>query len=147
MERIRRDVFGCTDFARLFISCRKLQLSPFEHCPLAFQCQQSVRILRSRCFVLLILDHGACLGNFPFLASKFFIRQILLDTSFYHCLQSVIIRSSLLLMILHIVQFQYNTVLSFSESRILNLYQPSKMSSDGICVIDNRTSSHFEANS
>ena len=28
--------FGCVEFARLFISCRKLQLSPFEHCPLAF---------------------------------------------------------------------------------------------------------------
>ena len=43
--------FGCVDFARLFISCRKLQLSPFEHCPLAFHCQQSPRLLCSRCFV------------------------------------------------------------------------------------------------
>ena len=43
--------FGCVDFARFFISCRKLQLSPFTHCPLAFHCQQSPRVLRSRCFV------------------------------------------------------------------------------------------------
>ena len=39
--------------------------------------------------------------------------------------------------------FHSNTVLSFSDSRILNLYKLSKMSSDGICVIDNRVPSHF----
>ena len=43
--------FGCVDFARLSISWRKLQLSPLEHCPLAFHCQQSPRILCTRCFV------------------------------------------------------------------------------------------------
>ena len=43
--------FGCVDFARLFISCRKLQLSPSEHCPFAFHCQQSPRLHCSRCFV------------------------------------------------------------------------------------------------
>ena len=43
--------FGCVDFARLIISRRKLQLSPLEHCPLAFHCQQSPRLLGSRCFV------------------------------------------------------------------------------------------------
>ena len=37
--------FGYVDFARLSISCRKLQLSPFEHCPLASYCQQSPRLL------------------------------------------------------------------------------------------------------
>ena len=47
--------FGCVDFARLFISCRKLQLSPFEHCPLASHCQQSPRVLCPRCFVPLFL--------------------------------------------------------------------------------------------
>ena len=40
--------FGCVDFARL---CQKLQLSPFEHCPLVFHCQQSPRVLCPRCFV------------------------------------------------------------------------------------------------
>ena len=45
------DVFDCVDFAHLFKSCRKLQWSPFEHCPLAFHCQQSPRILCTRCFV------------------------------------------------------------------------------------------------
>ena len=54
----------------------------------------------------MILDHGA---GFKISISGYKIlhSQILLDTSFYHCLQSVIIRSSFLLMTLHIVQFQY----------------------------------------
>ena len=43
------DDFGCVIFARLFISWRKLQLSPFTHCPLASHCQQSPRILYPRC--------------------------------------------------------------------------------------------------
>ena len=37
--------------------------------------------------------------------------------------------------------------MSFSDSRILNLYNPSKMSSGGIFVMDNRIPSHFESNS
>ena len=43
--------FGCVVFARLLISWRKLQFSPFEHCLLAFHCQQSPRLLCLRCFV------------------------------------------------------------------------------------------------
>ena len=42
------DEFGCLGYARLFISCRKLQLSPLEHCPLAFHYQQSPSLLCSR---------------------------------------------------------------------------------------------------
>ena len=54
----------------------------------------------------LILDHGV---SFTISVSglQIPVLLILLDTSFYHRLQSVIIRSSLLLMNLHIVQFQY----------------------------------------
>ena len=33
--------FGCVDFARLLILCRKLQLSPFEHCPSTLHCQKN----------------------------------------------------------------------------------------------------------
>ena len=43
--------------------------------------------------------------------------------------------------------YSSNTVLSFSDSRILNLYNPSKMSSGGIFVKDNKIPSHFESNS
>ena len=39
------------------------------------------------------------------------------------------------------------SVLSFSDSRILNLYNPSKISSCGIFVMDNRIPSHLESNS
>ena len=98
--------FGCVDFARLSLSCRQLHLSPFEHYPLAFHCQQSPRLLCSHCFALWFLT-TALVSKFPFLASKSFILKILLDTSFYHRLQSVIIRFGFLLMNLHIVQFQY----------------------------------------
>ena len=68
-------------------------------------------------FCPLILDHGVCL-IISISGLKILHSQILLDTSFYHCLQSVIIRSSLLLMNLHIVQFQYGLEflrLSYSE--------------------------------
>ena len=81
--------------------------------------------------------------NFRF-CPKIHVSYILLDTSFLHRLQSVI-RSFFLLMNLQVVQS--NTVLSSSDSRILNLYNPSKMSSGGIFVIDNKIPSHFESNS
>ena len=38
--------------------------------------------------------------------------------------------------------YNSNTVLSFLDSRILSLYSPSKISSDGIFVIDNKIPSH-----
>ena len=39
--------------------------------------------------------------------------------------------------------YNSNTVLTFSDSRIFNLYNPSKMSSDGIFVIDSKIPSNF----
>ena len=39
------------------------------------------------------------------------------------------------------------TYCTVPDSHILNLYNPSKMSSDGICVIDNNIPSHLESNS
>ena len=57
-------------------------------------------------FCPLILDCGV-----PFIISisgaKILISYILLDTSFHHRFQSVIIRSYFLLMDLQVVQFQY----------------------------------------
>ena len=52
------DGFDGELFPHLFISWRKLQLSPFTHCPLVSHCHQSPRILCTRCFRSLILDHG-----------------------------------------------------------------------------------------
>ena len=59
---------------RLSISWRKLQLSPLEHCPLDSPCQQSPGVLCSRCFVPWFLT-TTFLSEFPFLASKFLIRE------------------------------------------------------------------------
>ena len=101
------DGFGCVIFARLWISWRKLQLSPLEHCPLASHCQQSPIILCPRFFDPLILDHGGVFLKISISAPKILISSVLLDTSFYHSLQSVIIRSHVLLMSLQIIQFQY----------------------------------------
>ena len=66
--------FGGVDFAPLSLSCRKLQLSPFEHCPLALHCQQSRRLLCSRFFTLWFLT-TALVSQFPCLASKFPFRK------------------------------------------------------------------------
>ena len=73
-------------FPRLFISWRKLQVSPFTHCPLVSHCQQSPRILCTRCFCSLILDHGVLL-KISISVPKILISNLLLDTSFHHSFQ------------------------------------------------------------
>ena len=98
------DGFDGQLFPRLFKSWRKLQLSPFTHCPLVSHCQQSPRILYTL-FCSMILDHGVFLKisiSVPKIISNF-----LFDTSLHHSFQSVKIRSWLLLMSLQVVQFQY----------------------------------------
>ena len=72
--------------------------------------------------------------------------QILLNTSFYHCLQPKIIMFRLFFWW---ISQLYNsiTVSSFSDPRILNLYRLSKMSSGGKCSIDNKNSTHLVPNS
>ena len=61
-------------FPRLSISWRKLQLFPFKHCPLVSQCQQSPRILCTRCFVPWFLT-TAFFSKFPILFPKFLFRR------------------------------------------------------------------------
>ena len=77
------DGFDDEFFPRLSISWRKLQLSPFTHCPLVSNCHQSPRILCTRCFCSLILDHGVSLIN-SISGAKILISYVLLDTSFHH---------------------------------------------------------------
>ena len=126
-------------FPRLLISWRKLQLSPFTHCPLVSHCQQSPRILCTRCFVPWFLT-TAFLLIISILAPKFFFQMscsIPLFTMVFNLWWSGpnffwwISRS-----------YNSNTVLSFSDSRILYF-----ISSGGIFVIDNKIPSHFESNS
>ena len=97
------DGFDCVIFPRLLISWRKLQLSPLEHCPLDFHCQQSPRILCTRCFCPLILDHGVSF-IISIHGAKILISYVLLDTSFHHRFQSV--SPIFLLMNLQVIQFQ-----------------------------------------
>ena len=49
-ERIRRRIWWC-NFSTLIDIVAELQFSPLEHCPLNSHCQQSPRILCTRCFV------------------------------------------------------------------------------------------------
>ena len=92
-----------------------------------------------------ILVHGVSfILSIP--GAKIPISYLLLDTSFHHHFQSVdnqVPCSS----VWFSRSYNSNTVLSFSDSRILNLSNPSKMSSSGIFVIDNKIPSHFESNS
>ena len=115
--------FGCVNIARSLTSWRKLQLSPLEHCPLIFPLPTISESPLSTLFYPLILDHGV-----PFIISvpglKILDSQILLDMSFYNCLQSVIIRSGFVLMNLHILQFQYRLeFLRFSHSQFVQSLQ------------------------
>ena len=86
------DVFDCVIFPRLLISWRKLQLSPFTHCPLVSHCQQSPRILCTRCFVPWFMT-TAFFSKISISGAKILISNFLLDTSLHHSFQPVIIRS------------------------------------------------------
>ena len=61
----------------------------------------------SQCSEMLILGHILGIADILWSVNKLARAQILLDTSFYHRLQSVTIRFGFLPMNLHIVQFQY----------------------------------------
>ena len=74
-------------------------------------------------FYPLILYHGACFKS-SISGFKVLLSQNLLDTSFYHRLQSVIIRSYFLLMNLQVVQFQYGLeFLRLSYSKFVQAFQ------------------------
>ena len=96
-------------------------------------------------FCSLLLDHGVLL-KIPLLAPKFSIRRFS-SILFFLPLSSIcdnqVLTSS--------DESPGRTIpirsLVFSDSRILNLYNPSKMSSCGIFVMDDNIPSHFESNS
>ena len=138
------DAFDGELLPRLLTSWRKLQLSPFTHCPLVSHYQQSPKFLCTRCFVPWFLT-TAVFSKLPFLAPKFLFRMscsILLFTITFNLWQS-----GYNLFFCNYMSYNSNTVLNFSDSRILNLFNPSKMSSCGIFVTDNKIPSHFESNS
>ena len=100
------DGIGCELFPRFIhivtetaiVSSRTLPVS----LPLPAISKNSLYML----FCPWIPDHGVSF-IISVSGAKILISYILLDTSFYHCLQSVTIRSYFLLMSLQVIQFQY----------------------------------------
>ena len=77
------DGFDGVTFPRLSISWRKLQLSPFSHCPLVSHLPTISKNSLYTLFCSLILDHGVLLIIF-ISDPKILISNILLDTSLHH---------------------------------------------------------------
>ena len=123
----------------------KLQLFPFHTLPVGFPLPTISKNSLYTLFCPLILDHGVLL-EISASGPKVLISNFLFDTSFHHsfsiCDNQVLTSSD---------ESPGRTIpirsLIFSDSRILNLYNPSKMSSCGIFVIDNNIPSHLESNS
>ena len=122
-ERIWRRIRLC-HFCTLIDIVTESAIVSFRTLPVGLPLPTISQSPLSTLFCPWILEHGVSF-IISVSGAKILISKILLDTSFYHCLQSVIIRSYFLLMNLR----SYNSisVLSFSDSRILNLYNPSKM--------------------
>ena len=119
---------GVVSCVSLCWQCRKLQLFPFEHCPMACHCQQSPCPLTTWCcsLWLLIIMFDSIL---TLLASKFLVLRscsILLLTIVFNLWESSFAFSWWITKV-----YNSNTVFNFSESRILNLYRLSRISSGG----------------
>ena len=105
-RRSWRRIWLCR-FCTLFRIVSETAILSFRTLPVSFPLPTISKTSLFTLFCPLILDHGACLIiSVSGLKNSSFVNS-LLDTSFHHCLQSVIIRSNFLLMNLHIVQFQY----------------------------------------
>ena len=135
-KRSRRRIRLCR-FCTLIRIVSETAIVSFRTLPVGFPMPTICKIFLSTLFCPWILDHGVSF-IISVSGAKIPISYIVLDTSFYHRLQSVIVRFGFLLMNLNM--YSSNTVLSFPDSRILNLYNPSKISSGGIFVIDNKNS-------
>ena len=139
-ERIRRRIRLC-DFSTLINIVAETAIVSSGTLPVGLPLPAISKNSLYTLFCLLILDHGVSF-TVSISSAKILISYILLDTSFHHRFQYVIIKSYFLLMNLQVLQFQYG--LEFLRlSYSFNLYNPSKMSSSGIFVRDNRIPSHF----
>ena len=100
------DGFGCVIFPRLLISCRKLPIVSFHTLPVGFPLPTISKNSLYTLFCPLILDNGVSF-MISISGPKVPISYILIDTSFHHRFQYVIIKSYVLLMNLQVIQFQY----------------------------------------
>ena len=121
-RRSRRRIRLCR-FCTLVDIVAETAIVSFRTLPVGFPLPTISQSSLFTLFCPLILDNCVCfiisISGFKILDS-----QSLLDTSFYHRLQSVIIRSSFLLMNLHIVQFQYGLeLLRLSNSQFVQSFQ------------------------
>ena len=103
-ERIRRRIRLC-NFSTLIIIVAENAIVSSRTLPVGLLLPTISKNSLSTLLYLLIFDHGV---SFIIVISdaKNFISYVLLDTSFYHCFQSVTIRSYFLLMNLQVIQFQ-----------------------------------------
>ena len=117
----------------------------FEHCPFSLHCQQVPFPLS------MPLNHLRLSATAP--VSSFFHvwrQNFAVDVSdLCYFSQSSSISDILGIDVFWWISMSYNsyTVLSGSDSRILNLYRLSRISSDGILVIDDEIPSHLVSNS
>ena len=105
-ERIWRRIRLCHFCTFIYIVAETAIVS-FRTLPVGFPLPAISKNSLSTLFCPWVLDHGACF-KISISDPIILISYILLDTSFYHCLQSVIIRSFFLLMNLQVIQFQYS---------------------------------------
>ena len=134
------DGFDGVTFTTFIRTVAETAIVAFHTLPVGFPLPTISKNSLYTLFCPLILDHGV-FSKFPFLAPIFLFRiscSILLFAIVFNLCYSGpnfcwwVSRS-----------YISNTVLSFSDSRILNLYKHSKMSSCGVFVIDNKIPSHL----
>ena len=104
-ERTRRRIRLC-QFCTLIDIVTETAIVSFRTLPVGFPLPTISKNSLSTLFCPLMLDHGVYL-IISVSGLKILHSQILLDTSFHHCFQSVIIKSQFLLMNLQVIQFQY----------------------------------------
>ena len=136
------DVFDCVNFSTLIHIVTETAIVSFRRLPVELPLPTISENSLYTLFCSLIIDHGVLL-EISISVPKIIISNFFLDTSFLTIVFNLWKSSPIFFW----WSYKSNTVLSFSSSRILSLYNPSKMSSGGIFVIDNEISSHFESNS
>ena len=90
------------NFSHAYSYCGETAIVSWHTLPVGFSLPTVSKNSLCALFCSLILDHGVLKISTP----KILVSNFLLDTSFHHSFQSVIIRSQLL-MCLHVIQFQY----------------------------------------
>ena len=139
------DGFDGVIFPRLLISWRKLRLSPLSTLPVGLPIAKNLQDF----FVHAVLPpdswprrffhkfHFWCQNSYFVCLARYFFSPSFINLWYSSPIFFWWISKS----------YSSDTVLSFSDSRILHLYNPSKISSGGIFVMYDKIPSDFESNS